>query len=39
MGNARAIDDLVKRVRKKLSEAGSVLEIVTVWGYGYKICD
>lgn len=39
IGDARAIDDLVKRVRKKLSEAGSVLEIITVWGYGYKICD
>ncbi len=39
IGDARAIDDLVKRVRKKLSEAGSILEIITVWGYGYKICD
>ncbi|MDP4091842.1 MAG: response regulator transcription factor [Bacillota bacterium] len=39
VGDTRAIDDLVKRVRKKLSEAGSVLEIVTVWGYGYKIIE
>ncbi|HBQ63498.1 MAG TPA: DNA-binding response regulator [Clostridiales bacterium] len=37
IGEPRAIDDLVKRVRKKLSNAGSTLEIVTVWGYGYKI--
>jgi DNA-binding response OmpR family regulator len=39
VGDTRAIDDLVKRVRKKILEAGSALEIVTVWGYGYKICD
>lgn len=39
IGDTRAIDDLVKRVRKKLSQADSKLEIVTVWGYGYKICD
>jgi len=38
-GDTRAIDDLVKRIRKKLSDAGSRLEIVTVWGYGYKICE
>jgi DNA-binding response OmpR family regulator len=37
VGDTRAIDDLVKRLRKKLSEAGSELEITTVWGYGYKI--
>lgn len=39
IGDIRAIDDLVKRVRKKLSQAESELNIVTVWGYGYKICD
>jgi len=39
IGDTRAIDDLVKRVRKKLCEAGSKLEIITVWGYGYKISD
>ncbi len=39
IGDTRAIDDLVKRVRKKLSEEDSKLEIITVWGYGYKICD
>lgn len=38
-GDTRAIDDLVKRARKKLSQACSSLEIVTVWGYGYKIVE
>ena len=37
IGDTRAIDDLVKRVRRKLSLAGSTFEIVTVWGYGYKV--
>ncbi|MCX8131033.1 MAG: response regulator transcription factor [Clostridia bacterium] len=38
IGDTRAIDDLVKKVRKKLLEAASALQITTVWGYGYKIC-
>ncbi|MDP4183428.1 MAG: response regulator transcription factor [Bacillota bacterium] len=38
IGDSRTIDDLVKKVRKKLSAAGSSLEITTVWGYGYKVC-
>lgn len=37
VGDIRAVDDLVKRVRKKLREAGSPVSIATVWGYGYKI--
>lgn len=37
IGDTRAIDDLIKRLRKKLEEAGSLLKITTVWGYGYKI--
>lgn len=36
-GETRIIDDLVKRIRKKLDEASSQLEIKTLWGYGYKI--
>lgn len=36
-GDSRSVDDLVKRIRKKLALAGSELEITTVWGYGYKI--
>ena len=39
IGDIRVIDDLVKRLRKKLTEIGSVLEIKTVWGYGYRIDD
>lgn len=37
LGDLRVIDDLVKRIRKKLSENGAELEITTVWGFGYKI--
>lgn len=36
-GDTRAVDHLVKRVRKKIYQAGSSLEIQTVWGYGYKL--
>lgn len=39
IGDIRVIDDLVKRLRKKLSDAGSLLEIKTVWGYGYRVDD
>lgn len=39
IGDTRAIDDLVKRVRKKLAKVESNMEIVTVWGFGYKIVD
>lgn len=39
IGDIRVIDDLIKRLRKKLLEAGTVLEIITVWGYGYRIDD
>ena len=33
----RMPDDLVKRLRKKLSEHGCTARIETVWGYGYRI--
>lgn len=33
----RATDDMIKRIRKKLSDAGSNLKIDTIWGYGFKI--
>jgi DNA-binding response OmpR family regulator len=39
IGDIRVIDDLVKRLRKKLAEAEAVLEIKTVWGYGYRVDD
>jgi len=35
----RATDDCIKRIRKKLSDSGSVLKIETVWGFGFKIQD
>ncbi len=38
-GEARIVDDLVKRLRKKISESDSSLEITTVWGYGYRVDD
>ena len=33
----RAIDETVRRIRKKLRGASSVVTIETVWGYGYKL--
>ncbi len=33
----RLVDDVIKRIRKKLKDKGSILEITTVWGYGYKV--
>lgn len=38
-GEVRIVDDLVKRLRKKIAENGSCVEITTVWGYGYRIDD
>jgi DNA-binding response OmpR family regulator len=35
----RATDDMIKRVRKKLSEVGSSLKIETIWGFGFKLSD
>ncbi|OBZ14436.1 DNA-binding response regulator [Bacillus sp. FJAT-27264] len=35
-GDVRVVDDLVKRIRKKLGELDSLLQIDTVWGFGYK---
>lgn len=39
MGDTRAVDDLVKRIRKKLDAAQTEFAIETVWGYGYKVTD
>lgn len=36
MGEPRVVDDLVKRLRKKLGESGAGLQIETLWGFGYK---
>ena len=38
-GGSRVIDDLVKRLRKKLKEAGCEAILETVWGYGYRLSD
>ncbi|MNP45825.1 Transcriptional regulatory protein SrrA [compost metagenome] len=36
LGDVRVVDDLVKRIRKKLTEKEATLMIDTVWGFGYK---
>jgi DNA-binding response OmpR family regulator len=36
-GSERAVDDLIKRLRKKLKESGSETNIQTIWGYGYRL--
>ncbi|MBQ1241239.1 MAG: response regulator transcription factor [Lachnospiraceae bacterium] len=35
--DTRAVDDMVKRLRKKLKEQGSTVKIETVWGYGFRL--
>ncbi len=39
VGESRMIDDLVKRLRKKLKTSDASAEITTVWGYGYRMDD
>jgi len=36
-GDTRAVDDTVKRLRKKLRGKGALPEIAAVWGYGYRL--
>lgn len=36
LGDVRVVDDLVKRIRRKLTDHNSSLLIDTVWGFGYK---
>ena len=36
-GDGRLIDDLVKRVRKKLELHQSSVALSTIWGYGYRM--
>lgn len=33
----RVTDETVRRVRKKLYQAGSLTQLATVWGYGYRL--
>ena len=35
--DTRAVDDMVKRLRKKLKEQKSSVKIETVWGYGFRL--
>jgi DNA-binding response OmpR family regulator len=37
--DSRATDDVIKRLRKKLSVAGSKAKIESVWGFGFKIAE
>ncbi|MGL4336611.1 MAG: response regulator transcription factor [Turicibacter sp.] len=39
VGESRMVDDLVKRLRKKLKSENADAEITTVWGYGYRMDD
>lgn len=34
---SRVVDELLRRIRKKLSSASSAVYIETIWGYGYRI--
>ncbi len=36
-GDSRQVDQLIKRLRKKMLLLGADCEIKTVWGFGYKI--
>jgi len=35
--DTRATDDVIKRLRKKLTQAGSTARIESVWGFGFKL--
>jgi len=35
--DTRATDDVVKRLRKKLTALGATVKIDSVWGYGFKL--
>lgn len=37
--DTRATDDMIKRIRKKLTNVGSTLKIETLWGFGFIISD
>ncbi len=36
-GSERAVDDLIKRLRRKLNDNDSETNIETIWGYGYRL--
>ena len=35
--DTRATDDMIKRIRKKLIDSGSLLKIETLWGFGFMV--
>ena len=37
--DTRAVDDLLKRLRKKLRAAGDSVQIETVWGFGFRLTE
>lgn len=37
--DTRATDDMVKRIRKKLSACNASIEIITIWGFGFKLTE
>ncbi len=37
--DTRATDDMIKRIRKKLSDSNALLKIETLWGFGFMISD
>ncbi len=39
VGETRSVDDLVRRLRKKLKDNDAKIAIETIWGYGYKITE
>lgn len=39
VGSERAVDDLVKRLRKKLRDVSATNNVKTIWGYGYRFED
>lgn len=36
-GEERAVDDAIKRIRRKMRQKGALPEPATVWGYGYRL--
>ena len=33
----RVTDETLRRIRKKLTQAGSAVSVGTIWGFGYKL--
>ena len=37
--DTRATDDMIKRLRKKLTACGSTAKIIAVWGFGFRLVE